>query len=213
MKKVFNKILLIVIGAMMTSMLHAAEFGTNSTNMSNTYLGGEIGTAVILAGYGTRTGQLEYTHILGTEVVDGVKCVRVNSIRTEASEYTLIWIAADNNGDIYALKLCDPNNQPTCSEVGKDNAVLIMPKNPKVGDMIMGGSEEVVEVGVIVPQLSTGLGPFSGCIKTIEDDGDIEYSAPGFGIVKKEYSGEVGGWELSEILKTKTRVAVIPLFD
>jgi hypothetical protein len=96
--------------------------------------------------------------------------------------------------------------------LGKDNAVRLMPKNPQVGDIIFG-DKTIVEMGVTVPQLSTGLGPFTNCLKTVETDGDIVYYAPNIGMVKKEYTDGFSGWELKESLITKSRVAVIPLSD
>ena len=68
-------------------------------------------------------------------------------------------------------------------------------------------------MGVTVPQLSTGLGPFTNCLKTLETDDDIVYYAPNIGTVKKEYTDGVSGWELMEIIETKSGVAVIPLMD
>lgn len=87
-----------------------------------------------------------------------------------------------------------------------------MPKNPQVGDIIFG-DKTIVDTGVFVTQLSTGLGPFTNCLKTLETDDDILYYAPNIGMVKKEYTDGLSGWELKEILITKSRVAVIPLSD
>jgi len=95
---------------------------------------------------------------------------------------------------------------------GKDNAVLMWPKNPKVGDIVFR-DVTIVETGITVPQLSTGLGPFANCLKGVEPDGDICYYAPNFGQVKKVYSDQSGGWELKEIFYTKSKVVVIPLSD
>ena len=76
---------------------------------------------------------------------------------------------------------------------------FLRPSNPKVGDTVYG-DKTVIEVGVTVPMLSTGLGPFTNCLKTVEPDGDIVYLAPGLGDVKKEYLREVGGYELKEVI-------------
>ena len=83
--------------------------------------------------------------------------------------------------------------------MGKNKAVLFTTGNPKVGDTVYG-DKTVIEVGVTVPKLSTGLGPFTNCLKTVEPDGDIVYLAPGLGDVKKEYLREVGGFELNEVI-------------
>jgi hypothetical protein len=209
MKKILIVALLILFITITASSVGAVEFGSNSANISNTYLSPKIGAA-LHTGYGNRSLQYEYTHIVGTDTVDGVKCVRVISLRTESSEFTESWVAQDISGDIYFLKYWDGEDL-TPVVLGKDNAKLLIPKNPKVGDIIFG-DKTIVEIGVTVPQLSTGLGPFTNCLKAIETDGDICYYAPKIGQVKKEYSDQ-SGWELKEIFYTKNRVVVIPLFD
>jgi hypothetical protein len=204
MKQVLTVALLILSVAVISNLVSAAEFGSNSANISNTYLPTKIGTATFYTGYGNRSLQYEYTHIVGTDTVDGVK-------RTESSEFTESWVARDISGDIYFLKYWDGESS-TPVVLGKDNAVRLMPKNPQVGDIIFG-DKTIVEMGVTVPQLSTGLGPFTNCLKTVETDGDIVYYAPNIGMVKKEYTDGFSGWELKESLITKSRVAVIPLSD
>jgi len=170
----------------------------------------KMGTALFYTGYGDNSLQYEYTHTVGIDTVDGVKCVRGISLRTEFSELTEFWVAQDISGDIYFLKYWDGEDS-TPVVLGKDNAMLMMLKNPKVGDLIFG-DKTIVEMGVTVPQLSTGLGPFTNCLKAVETDDDIVYYAPNVGQVKKEYSDQ-SGWELKEILSTKSRVVVIPLMD
>ena len=80
-------------------------------------------------------------------------------------------------------------------------------------DDVIFGDKTVMETGIIVPQLSTGLGPYTNCIKAQEEDGDIVYIAPGIGQVKKEYAHEEGGFELRELLYERPNVVVIPLSD
>ena len=210
MKKILIVALLILFITITASSLGAVEFGSNSANISNTYVTAKMGSSAFFTGYGDNSLQYEYTHTVGTDTVDGVKCVRGISLRTEFSELTEFWVAQDISGDIYFLKYWDGEDS-TPVVLGKDNAVLLLPKNPKVGDIIFG-DKTIVEIGVTVPQLSTGLGPFANCLKAIETDGDICYYAPNVGHVKKENSDQ-SGWELKEIFYTKNRVVVIPLFD
>ena len=211
MKKRLTLAYLILFVAVISSLVSAAEFGSNSAAINNAYLTPKMGTAQFFTGYGTKSLQYEYTHIVGTDTVDGVKCVRVISLRTESSEFSETWVAQDISGDIYYLKYWDGEDS-TPVVLGKDNAVKLMPKNPKVGDIIFG-DKEIVQMEVTVPQLSTGLGPFTNCLKTVETDDDIVYYAPNIGEVKKEYTDGVSGWELMEIIETKSGVTVIPLFD
>lgn len=89
----------------------------------------------------------------------------------------------------------------------------VMLKNPEVGDLLFADEEQVTDVNVTVPQLTTGLGPFTGCIQTIDlDDGDINYYAPDIGMVKKVDSSGSSGWELKYLFEPKPNAVVIPLF-
>lgn len=210
MKKALIVALFVLFVAVISSLVSAAEFGSNSANISNTYLSNKLGSQ-LLTGYGNRSHQYEYTHIVGTDTVDGVKCIRIIQIRTESSEFHDVCVAQDIFGDIYILKYWE-GEASTPVVLGRDDARLLIPKNLKVGDIIFG-DKTIVEMGVTVPQLSTGLGPFTNCLKAVETDGDIVYYAPNVGMVKKEFTDGLSGWELKEILNTKNVVVVVPLMD
>jgi len=204
-------ILIFMCNLFITTPTIAAEFGENSANINTTFLPAKVGTSHLKTGYGEKSFQYEYVNILKPDVIDGVKCIKVISIRTEASEFTEAWVAQDVLGSVYVLKYWD-GTTPAPVVLGKNNALLFMPKTPKVGDKILGGDDTVIAIGVTVPKLTTGLGPFTNCLKIMEADGDIVYFAPGIGEIKKEYSDQ-SGWELKEIFGSKSRVVVIPLFD
>jgi hypothetical protein len=76
MKQVLTVALLILSVAVISNLVSAAEFGSNSANISNTYLPTKIGTATFYTGYGNRSLQYEYTHIVGTDTVDGAQNLR-----------------------------------------------------------------------------------------------------------------------------------------
>jgi hypothetical protein len=198
--KIMKIVLAAVVSLMITNPTSAVEFGENSWDLHNPYMGKPItiGTQLIYSGYGTKARIYSTTNILGTEVVDGVTCLRVNSIRTEKSNFSETWLAQDTSGNVYLLKLWEGEN-PVPVVLGKNGAVLFTPSSPKVGDTVFG-DRTVVEVGVTVPMLSTGLGPFANCLKTVEPDGDIVYLAPGLGDVRKDYVKEQGGYELKEVI-------------
>jgi hypothetical protein len=204
-------LLLFISNLFITTPTIAADFDERSANINNTFLPAKAGSSILKIGYGDRSLQYGYTNILDTDIVDGVKCVKVINLRTEASEFSELWVAQDVLGAVYLLKYWD-GSEPTPVVLGKNNAALFMPKTPKVGDIIMGGDSTVIAIGVTVPELSTGLGPFSNCLKIMEADGDIVYFAPSIGEVKKEYSNQ-SGWELKEIFYPKNKAAVVPLFD
>ena len=192
---------LLAVFIAITPKIYAAEFGDNSWNLDHYYMNLQVvnvGSSMLSTGYGTKSLIYGSNNILGTDVVDGVKCVRFNSIRNEKAEFSSGWVAQDTTGNIYLLKHWDGENANPIV-YGKNKAVMLLPKNPKIGDIIFG-DKTVVEVGVTVPMLSTGLGPFTNCLKTVETDGDIVYIAPGIGDVKKEYAKEIGGFELKEVI-------------
>jgi hypothetical protein len=188
---------------MIANLAGAAVFGENSWKLENPYMSLEampIGTATISSGYGTKSQIYISEHVIGTDTVDGVACVRVTSMRTENKEFLTAWLAQDVSGNVYLLKFYDADN-PTPVVYGKSGAVLFIPANPQVGDKVYGDAHTVIQTGVTVPMLSTGLGPFTNCLKTTESDGDIVYYAPGIGYVKKDYSHEAGGFELKELIR------------
>jgi hypothetical protein len=211
MKKSLKLALLILFVAVIPSLVSAANFGSDSANIKNAYLASKMGTAQLLTGYGGRALQYEYWHVVRFDIVDGIKCVRIIRLRTATSEFTEFWVAQDISGDIYVLKYWD-GEELTPVILGKDNAELMIPKNPNVNDVIFGETK-IVQMGVTVPLLSTGLGPFTNCLKTVETDGDIVYYAPNVGMVKKEDHDGSSGWELKYILFHKYGVVVIPLMD
>ena len=189
---------------------NAAEFGSDSANINHLYFPLKSGASKLMVGYGSDAQQFEYTHIAGIETVDGVKCGVAFTVRTQTSEFTKTWIAKDTLDDLYILKYWD-GLDPAPVVLGKAGAVLLMPKNPQIGNIIDGGDLTVVATGVTVPQLSTGLGPFTNCIQAVDEEGDMTYFAPGLWDVKVEDSGASGGWELKEYILPKTGVVVIPL--
>ena len=199
--RILKLVLIAVAFLMITNQTFAVEFGENSWNLNNPYMNIKatpIGSALLYTGYGTKALIYSSTNILGVDIVDGVKCLRVNVIRTENFEFTSIWLAQDMFGSVYVLKHWDGEDQNPVV-LGKNGAVLFVPSNPKVGDTVWG-DKTVIEVGVTVPTLSTGLGPFVNCLKTAEPDGDIVYLAPGLGDVKKEHVGQQGGFEIKEVI-------------
>jgi len=214
MKKILIVALLILFIIITASSVGAVEFGSNSANIKNTYLPLKPGMAYLFYGYGSKIEPHAYLDIAGTDIVDGVKCTVVNFCGlVDLVEFVASWVAQDISGNIYVLKEYDSENSTPTIVYGKDNALLVMPKDPKVNDIIFGGDATVVETGVTVSQLNSGIGPFANCIKVMWSDGEISYFAPNIGEVKNGYPGEVDYVELKEIFKTKKNVVVIPLSD
>jgi hypothetical protein len=118
----------------------------------------------------------------------------------------MLWLAQDVSGVVWLLQeyraLEDSHRV-----LGTAGAIVWAPANPLLGQRFAeesSGCREVVETDVTVERLSTGLGPYSGCLTvrwTNGNDEAVVYYAPGAGIVRAEWSGveATKGWELQEI--------------
>ena len=134
------------------------------------------------------------------ENIDQVKCLKLKS-SADSLFIDYYWIAQDISGNIWMLQYQEEGSITT---YGRDGAILVMPSQIDVGS-ILRGDETVVATGVYVPQLSTGLGPYNNCIKSMYDwgDGDIDYYyyAPDVGEIKQEWNddGGINGYEISSV--------------
>jgi len=191
------------------------EFGSDSADITNIYMPMQAGDKLTYTGTGTWAGYGRYLEAVGTEVVDTVNCLKVlvkghgnDSDPEQDPEWYYDWIAQDTYNVVWLLQEYDAQGDATIT-YGMDNAVLWMPADPVVGQIFRQiGSEysEIMETGVTVSELSTGLGPYTDCLKVMCTDGgsDVDYShiAPNVGSVKEEWDngGETNGWELKEAL-------------
>jgi hypothetical protein len=105
--KVLRIVFVTLIVLMITNLTYAVNFGENSWNLDNSYANMQvvpIGTSLIYTGYGTKSLIYGSTNILGVDIVDGVSCVRVKSMRTEKSNFSKVWLAQDMSGNVFVLK-------------------------------------------------------------------------------------------------------------
>lgn len=189
----------------------AADFAQRSAIITNSYFPMIVGDRIIKVHDEINDKRdYKYEDAIKIEIVDGVNCLRVTRVDTFNSWFTSFCIAQDISGNVYLLKYYDTENS-TPIILGKDNPFLLFPNVIQVGDVINGG-ETVIEIGVSVGQLSTGLGPYTSCIKAVEDDGDFVYYAPNVGSVKKESVANDRTWELKEVIHKKSKTVIIPLF-
>ncbi len=123
-------------------------------------------------------------------------------------DWGYLWLAQGTTGDIWKLKVYEAEDDEF-RVWGKDNPLLWVPTAPYVGQRFRVKTAEdeelrVAQLGVDLPQLGTGLGPYANSVKIIADwgdDTDTEYWAPGLGLVKAEWNddGKTNGWELLAI--------------
>ena len=209
--RLFGISLVFVVTLFAVHFAVAAEFSKNSADITHTYAYKKVGTRLIRKHGGTdNVRHYSYEDNVTIEKVDGVNCLRMTAVDTFSSLFVTLWFAQDISGDVYVLKIFDKDNG-TPIILGKNGAGLVFPKSFQVGDVV-NVFETVVEVGVTVGQLSTGLGPYTNCIKTELANGDFHYWAPNVGTVKVESTDIERRLELEEVIQVKSMVTVIPFF-
>jgi cohesin domain-containing protein len=201
-----------VNGGVRNPLVKDNTFDADSNEITNTYIPLQAGHKLTYAGTGSFDGYGRYIEPLGTEVVDSVNCLKIlikghanNPDPDLDTEWYYFWVAQDTDDVLWVFKIYDAYEDTTAT-FEKDNAVVWMPADPVVGQVFaqMGDEyQEVVEKGVEVPQLTTGLGPYTDCLKVKWSDGetpadeDYQYHAPNVGIVKEEWDdGGTNGWDL-----------------
>jgi hypothetical protein len=164
----------------------------------------ELGVELAYAGYGTATETRLDVTALAVEAIDGVNTlkVRVSSDTAAGSDQQYYWYAQDSQGNVWLLQKTADGQTTT---YGRAGALLDMPATPEVGSLLTEGQERVVAVDVTMPKLRTGLGPYSSCVRTVQEstDGDVDYFsyAPGIGLVWGQFDdgGETNGLELRAV--------------
>jgi hypothetical protein len=210
-KKSFGLIIVFLFLLFTVHFANAVEFGQHSAIITNSYWPRKVGDRIIKVHNEINNKRnFIYDDAVQIEKIDGVNCMRLTIVDTFNSWFTSIWVAQDISGNVYILKVYDTETHDPII-FGKDSPVLLFPGVVQVGDVLAAGSETVVEVGVSVDRLGTGLGPFTNCIKTVQDDGDFVYYAPNVGEVKKESVAIEINWELKEIINVKSKTVVVPL--
>jgi sulfatase modifying factor 1 len=193
--------------------LPAGIFGDNSDVITNPWLGlKNVGDSYGLAGYGTYSGAMRTLALTGTGTIQGVKCLILRDTTVGLdNEVADAWIAQDTVGNLRVLKgTISANGQSHSWEVSAAaEAVIGLPGSPFVGQSFCEhpqayepGCSEVLVLNETIPQLSTGAGPYTGCMKIrwtnlIGSDTDYDWYCPNVGVVKEQWNddGKVNGWE------------------
>ncbi len=184
-----------------SSVFAVAVFNSTSATLTNPYRPGELGDKMAYAVTGTFRGEdlakqdlVMYYEAVAIETVDSVQCLKVELTMylkgEKVDDYVILyWVAQDTQGNVWGLKKYNGYHDET-DYYGKDNAILVMPASPQVGEQLEQDEDEygIVEAtGVTVTQLSTGLGPYTNCIQIGYFDGNLreetDYYAPGVSLV------------------------------
>lgn len=193
MKKVAFFISLALVLAPLSG-LSFAEFDSNSTDITNPFFPFQNGDWFRYEGYGGMAGETETWEIVGVEVVDSIRCLKL------AVGGSFAWLAQNTDGDVWFIKVV--LNEGNTYTPGSGISNPLMRAQPQVGDRISsifpesaGTYSEVTDVGVDVA-INTGLGPFEDCIEITSywnnEMEEMEYCCPGIGSVKREETPGTG---------------------
>lgn len=190
----------------------AAEFGPNSATLTNRYFPVKFDERRIESGYGNWEGNTTYCDVVGIEVVNTVKCLKVNRISTEKGSFITVWLAQDTEGNVWALKIYMHHEDKTFC-LGNGIKSWFMPASPAVGlnaGLIVPESDQtyskIVATDVTVPKLSTDIGPFVDCLKVKywwegSPHWEVEYYCPNVGCVRNTDDFENNkGMDLKEVV-------------
>jgi hypothetical protein len=187
-------------------------FDSNSTVITNPWLGlADVGDSYSLAGYGTFAGATRTYSLVGTETVMGVNCIIMRVLghgEIPASEYYDGRIAQDIGENIHILKITgiDGDGNSVSWQADSVNfSPILLPSKPQPGEIFPfwnGEYHKVIALDQTVPQMSTGAGPYVGCMQyrwgdNSSGDTDEKYHCPIVGIVKEVWDdgGQSNGWE------------------
>jgi len=187
-------------------------FDANSDIFTNPWLGlTNINDSYSLAGYGIFAGTTRSYSLIGSENVMGVDCLIMRVLghgENPAAEYYDPRIAQDTEGNIHVLKFTgdDGHGNPIFWQASSPaSSPVFLPYDPQPGQyfpFVNQEYHEVIALNQTVPLMSTGAGPYIGCMQQIwgdksSKDTDIKYCCPGIGFVKEVWNddGELNGWE------------------
>lgn len=194
-------------------------FNSNSASITNPLLGlTNVGDSYSMSGYGSLAGAERSYLLTGTETVMGVNCLilRIYGFgEIPRAEYTDIRIAEDFVGNIRVLKVTGFEEGSLFSWQSKtvNFSPILLPSLQTLADddediypLWDGQYNEFIAFDQTVPLMSTGAGPYTGCVQynwnTPDDeepsgiDVDENYICPGFGYVKEAWNDDgIDGWE------------------
>lgn len=186
------------------------EFGEDSDVITNPWLGlTNAGDSYSLAGYGSFSNATRTFSLVGPETVRGVDCLILRIYgygENPVVQYRDIRLAQDTNGNIHALKVTGIDglgNSESWLADSLKNSPVFLPANPQPGQVFPFFNGEYHEVFVLnwtVSQMSTGAGPYEGCMlyRWGNKKGNINDSwlCPGIGTVREAWDdyGQ-NGWE------------------
>lgn len=191
----------------------AASFDENSARITNTYFPLNAGVKFEYIGFGDAEGIAFSFQVSSSEMVDGVRCLKLRRKKwfeeEQVLDEVLFWMAQDVEGNVWSLRsfdvYADELNGPEKQEFDEEDQ-LWMPARPVVGKHYLIEQTDY-ELKSLTETKTISLGRFTNClllrnVETIEDTDEIEelYFAPGTGLIRYAFEGsENGRWDLLKV--------------
>lgn len=191
-------------------------FDSTSATITNPLLGlTNVGDNYSMSGYGSLAGADRSYSLTGTETVMGVDCLilKISGYgEIPTTDYFDFRIAQDIAGNIHILKITgfEEGSQMSWQSEAVNFSPIFLPSEEylEVGQIYplwtAGEYNKVIAIDQTVGLMSTGAGPYTGCIQynwNSDDDAggtdvDENYICPGFGYVKEVWNDdEFDGFE------------------
>lgn len=184
-------------------------FDSTSATITNSLLGlTNVGDSYSMSGYGSLAGAERSYSLTGTETVIGVDCLilKISGYgEMPITDYFDFRIAQDIAGNIHILKITGFEEGSQMSwqteAVNFSPIFLSSEENLEVGSIyplwVADAYNEVVALDQTVDLMSTGAGPYTGCIQynwNSDGEGGIDvdenFICPGYGYVKEVWNDD-----------------------
>jgi hypothetical protein len=128
----------------------------------------KVGDKITAKSYGYPFTIYSYIEAKNHETIDQVRCLKIkNSTSYSSTAISYYWLAQDITRNIWIFQYHDVESNDL-RYYGRNYAKIFMPSQINVGSGLYNPDavERVVAIGVSVPKLSTGLGPYYNCIES-----------------------------------------------
>ncbi len=186
-------ITLIFVALALPATTESANFATDSHTLTNPYLPFTLGTRLEYTGYGAQARETYTMEAIAQEKINGINCLKIFT-QTSFAGSSFLFLAQDNEGNVWTIRSADTLGFGHC-----DLNELFMPATPILDQTLTNRNCSIAlmsRVKDLGASVTTPLGDFSKCLVLRSDQPGAtmtSWYAPGFGLVKQEYSGYVSG--------------------